>query len=130
MNGEWKEAEIVDILKNSENKTFIYLTDRGMYNFLIGEEFIRERGIDALERFNLMVGKIVRHFKGGEYLVIGDAIQTETGERLVIYKSINGDKKTYARPFKMFLSEVDHKKYPDVKQKYRLEIVEHNEGDR
>ena len=69
------------------------------------------------------------HFKGTRALVLAVAKHSETGEELVVYRCMDNNGKTnhkdgiYARPIDMFLSEVDHEKYPDVTQKYRFEEV-------
>ena len=86
-------------------------------------------------------GDIVQHFKREKmteeqlevepnlylYEIIGTARHTENAEELMIYKPlypvecINGVDFA-ARPLEMFMSEVDHQKYPDINQKYRFEI--------
>lgn len=85
-------------------------------------------------------GDIVKHFKRETikeeelknnpniylYEIIGTARNTEDEEVLMIYKplyetSCVENVNYVARPLDMFLSEVDHDKYPNIKQKYRFE---------
>lgn len=82
---------------------------------------------------DIRAGDIVRHFKRewvsaetSEYLykVLAFAQHTETGERLVIYQGLYAPFKICARPYGMFMSEVDRQKYPEIRQKYRFERVE------
>lgn len=85
-----------------------------------------------MEERIFQTGDLVRHFKRElvdpttlEYLykIITFAGHTETGEQLVIYQALYAPFKICARPYDMFVSEVDREKYPDIKQKYRFEVI-------
>lgn len=71
----------------------------------------------------IRVGRLYKHFKGTLYKVIGVAAHTETGETMVVYHRADDANQLWVRPMDMFLSEVDHEKYPDVTQKMRFELV-------
>jgi len=95
-------------------------------------------------KFN--AGDVVQHFKREMmsndalkndpnlylYEIIGTSRHTETKEKIMIYKPLYYTECVdgvdfAARPLSMFLSEVDHEKYPDIKQKYRFEKIKGDE---
>ena len=84
-------------------------------------------------------GDMVRHFKRETlspeeraqnkylYRIIGTATHSETGESMMVYQPMYDGQGMYVRPLDMFLSEVDHEKYPQIRQKYRFEKCKETE---
>lgn len=70
----------------------------------------------------VVAGQFYRHFKGKIVKVLCVSQSTESpGSYAVIYQCDGGT--IWHRPLGMFLSEVDHVKYPNVSQKYRFELL-------
>ena len=77
---------------------------------------------------DIKIGYIYRHFKGKKYIVLDIVNDSESNndkeyKKVVIYQALYGERLKWARPYEMFISEVDHEKYPEVKQKYRFEEI-------
>lgn len=66
---------------------------------------------------------IYKHFKWTFYIVEDIAKDSETLEETVIYRDLTDTNKLWVRSLSEFESLVDKKKYPDVKQKNRFELV-------
>ena len=74
----------------------------------------------------LKINGIYRHFKGKLYKVLLVANDSETNNdlvqrKVVVYQALYGEQLIWVRDYDMFLSEVDHEKYPSVKQQYRFQ---------
>ena len=81
-----------------------------------------------IDRDTPKAGEVYRHFKGYHYKIIAVGHHSETKERMVVYYDISGQNSSIDDPciraLDMFMSEVDHEKYPNIIQKYRFERVE------
>ena len=78
------------------------------------------------------IAKIYRHFKGNYYFVENIALDSETQERMVVYKPIydRQDSQIWVRREKMFLEEIDQTRLDNITgQKYRFELCEDLEKD-
>lgn len=78
------------------------------------------------------IGKVYRHFKGNYYFIVDIALNSETKERMVIYKAIydRNDSQIWVRREAMFLEEIDQNRKDNItRQKHRFELVEDLEKD-
>lgn len=75
----------------------------------------------------VQVGKVYRHFKGNYYFVENIAYDSETKERMVVYKPLyerEAGRKIWVRPEKMFLEEIPERPDNITGQNYRFVIDE------
>ncbi len=73
------------------------------------------------------IGRVYRHFKGNYYFVENVAYDSETKERMVVYKPLyNRDdgRFIWVRPEKMFLEEIPERPDNITGQKVRFALVD------
>lgn len=89
-------------------------------------EIIRPDGI--VERIttiseNKENATIFRHFKGSLYKIVTIAKDSDTLEDMIVYEGQYENNPCWIREKSDFFSLLDSEKYPNIKQKYRFEII-------
>lgn len=67
---------------------------------------------------DIKIKGIYRHFKGDLYMVEDIALNSETEEKMVVYRALYGDNSLWVRPYDMFFDEVNRNN-----QRYRFELI-------
>lgn len=66
----------------------------------------------------ILIGRMYRHYKNKDYIIIDLAQHSETLEKLVVYKALYGDNLTWVRPYDMFIEDVEYN--GEVKERFKL----------
>ena len=80
----------------------------------------------------VQIGRVYRHFKGNYYFIQEIAYDSETKERMVVYKPLyerEDGRKTWIRNEKMFLEEIPERPDNITGQKHRFELVKEIQKD-
>lgn len=73
------------------------------------------------------IGRVYRHFKGNYYFVENVAYDSESKERIVVYKPLyqrDDGRSIWVRPEKMFLEEIPERSDNITGQKVRFQLVD------
>lgn len=73
------------------------------------------------------IGRVYRHFKGNYYFVENVAYDSESQERIVVYKPLynrEDDCYIWVRPEKMFLEQIPERPDNITGQKFRFVLVD------
>lgn len=71
----------------------------------LSESELSNRLSDAAQRIH--VGGVYRHYKGGEYQVVGLAIDEATSAPVVVYRAESDGHITFVRPLSVWLETVE-----------------------
>ena len=81
----------------------------------------------------IKIGRVYRHFKGNYYFVENIGYDSETMERMVVYKPLyerEDGRFIWVRPESMFLSEIPSERPDNITgQTHRFELVDKMEED-
>ena len=52
-------------------------------------------------------GEFYRHFKNKLYQIVAVAVHSETGEKMVVYQALYGERRYWVRPEQMFFERIE-----------------------